>query len=306
LGIALLQAGQFTEGWAEYEWRWRLKRQLKHVRPFKQPRWAGEATGDRILLLHAEQGFGDTLQFCRYASLVAAGHRVVLEVQQALVPLLSGLPNVEQVVGHGDKLPSFDVHCPLLSVPGILGTRRETIPNAVPYLSADVAAVERWQKRLAALPGRKVGLVWAGNPAMSADRWRSIDLAQLGPLATVPGVSFVSLQKGADTGRLDPRQTGLVLHDWVQELGDFAATAALVQALDLVIGVDTSVIHLAGALGKPVWLLNRFNGCWRWLKGGEGSVWYPNLRQFRQAAPGAWDDPIGRLTTALRCWAAVQ
>jgi tetratricopeptide (TPR) repeat protein len=300
LAIALLLAGQLTEGWAEYEWRWRLKKQLKHVRPFKQPLWGGEETGSRVLLLHAEQGFGDTLQFCRYIPIVAAGRRVVVEVQRPLVPLLASLPGIECIVAHGDPLPDFDFHCPLLSLPGILGTTLETVPNAVPYLHADTASATSWQHRLAALPGKKVGLVWAGNPAMAADRRRSIELAQLALLATVPGVSFVSLQKGLPAKQATIGSSGFSLYDWTEELNDFAATASLIQALDLVIGVDTSVIHLAGALGKPVWLLNRFDCCWRWLTAGNDSVWYPNLRQFRQTSPGVWDHPIARLQEALQ------
>jgi hypothetical protein len=300
----LLLAGELTEGWAQYEWRWRLKKQLKHVRPFKQPLWAGEETGGRVLLLHAEQGFGDTLQFCRYAPLVAArGHRVILEVQRPLAPLLTDLPGVERVISHGDPLPHFDLHCPMLSVPGILGTTADTIPSAVPYLAAEPAMVARWRERLAALPGKKVGLVWAGNPNMSADRRRSIELAQLASLADVPGVSFISLQKGSPALQAIAPPPGLVLHDWTVELSDFAATASLIEALDLVIGVDTSVIHLAGALGKPVWLLNRFDCCWRWLKGCDDSGWYPGLRQFRQSSPGTWAAPIAELQAALGDWA---
>jgi tetratricopeptide (TPR) repeat protein len=303
LAIALLLAGQLTEGWAEYEWRWRLKKQLKHVRPFKQPLWAGEETGDRVLLLHAEQGFGDTLQFCRYAPLVAVGRRVVLEVQRALVPLLTGMPGVEQVVSYGDPLPEFDLHCPLLSLPGVLRTTVESIPNTAPYLAANAMAAEAWRERLAVLPGKKVGVVWGGNPAMSADRRRTIELTQLASLASVSGVSFVSLQKGAPAAQAASPPPDFILHDWTAELNDFAATAALVEALDLVIGVDTSVIHLAGALGKPVWLLNRFDCCWRWLRECDNSAWYPSLRQFRQTTPGGWSDPIARLQRALKNWA---
>jgi tetratricopeptide (TPR) repeat protein len=302
LAIALLLAGQLTEGWAEYEWRWRLKKQLKHVRPFMQPLWGGEETGDRVLLLHAEQGFGDTLQFCRYIPIVAAGRRVVVEVQRPLVPLLASLPDIERIVAHGDLLPDFDLHCPLLSLPGILNTTLETVPRATPYLCVDVATVAKWKQRLAALPGKKVGLVWAGNPAMAADRRRSIELAQLAPLATVSGISFVSLQKGLPAKQATTGSSGFSLHDWTAELNDFAATASLIQALDLVIGVDTSVIHLAGALGKPVWLLNRLDCCWRWLQEGDDNVWYPTLRQFRQVSPGNWDDPIIEIQEALVRW----
>lgn len=307
LAIALLLLGEFTEGWIEYEWRWKLTKQLKRVRPFTQPLWAGEETGDNVLLLHAEQGFGDTVQFCRYVPLIAAaGCRVILEVQRPLVPLLTGLPGVHQVVAHGDPLPPFDLHCPLLSVPRVVGTTKETIPRRVPYLCADPAAVMQWRTRLAALPGKKIGLVWAGNAAMSADRRRSVELTRLARLADIPGASFVSLQKGPPAAQTASLPPNFIVHDWTAELGDFAATAALVEALDLVIGVDTSVIHLAGALGKPVWLLNRFDCCWRWKKEGDDSTWYPTLRQFRQRDPGAWNAPIADVLTALESFCASE
>jgi hypothetical protein len=221
----------------------------------------------------------------------------VLEAQRPLLPLLTGLPGVEAVVAHGDPLPAFDLHCPMLTLPLLLDTRLESIPGTTPYLAADPAHVAAWRSRLDDIPGLRVGLVWAGNPAMAADRRRSVALDRLAPLATVPGVTFVSLQKGPATKQTPP--DGMRLLDWTEELKDFGDTAALIEALDLVVSVDTSVVHLAGALGKKVWLLNRFDACWRWLRGREDSPWYPNLQQFRQTEAGGWEAVVTRIRAAL-------
>jgi tetratricopeptide (TPR) repeat protein len=297
LAMTLLLSGRFEEGWAEYEWRWRLPKPARELARFRQPRWDGAPLGEKILLLHAEQGFGDTLQFCRYAPLVARRGRVVLEVPAQLKRLLAGLPGVEQVAAAGEALPRFDLHCPLLSLPHVLATTLATIPGETPYLQAAPERVAAWRRRFDPIPGFRVGLVWAGSPTMSADRGRSLTLDLLVPLAGLPGVALVSLQKGEAAGQTPP--SGMVLHDWTEDLDDFAETAALIEALDLVIGVDTAVIHLAGALGRPVWLLNRFDRDWRWLDGRDDSPWYPTLRQFRQAAPGDWAGVLSRVRTAL-------
>ncbi|HWK47276.1 MAG TPA: tetratricopeptide repeat protein, partial [Stellaceae bacterium] len=308
LSLALLLAGHFGQGWSEYEWRWHLRGHgLSRARPFTQPLWTGEALGDRILLIHGEQGYGDVIQFCRYATLAAARGRVVLEVPARLVRLLAGLPGVERIVAEGDPLPPFDLHCPMLSLPRAFGTVLDTIPARNRYLSADPMRVAEWRQRVVRLPGLRVGLVWAGSARQQAallqpiDRRRSVALAQLAPLAAVEGVSFVSLQK--EPGQKDASApfppAGMVLHDWMDELSDFADTAALVEALDLVISVDTAMAHLAGALGKPVWLLNRFDTCWRWLLGRDDSPWYPTLRQFRQPRPGDWDSVLDEVRVAL-------
>ncbi|PKU24236.1 tetratricopeptide repeat protein [Telmatospirillum siberiense] len=286
LAIALLLAGRCDEGWREYEWRWKQDKNRAHVRPFRQPLWKGEATGDRVLLLHAEQGLGDTLQFCRFVPEIAARRRVILEVQPPLVPLLAGLPGVERIVASGDPLPPFDLHCPFLSIPRVLGVTLESLPATAPYLRADPQRVAFWRRRVGELDGLRVGIVWAGNQTMAADRRRSIPLEQFFPLADMDGVHFVSLQKGTAAGQLPP--PGFRLHDWTGELADFADTAALAEALDLIISVDTAVVHLAGALGRPVWLLNRSDRCWRWLLNRDDSPWYPTLRQFRQPYPGDW------------------
>ncbi|WP_246208386.1 tetratricopeptide repeat protein [Bradyrhizobium rifense] len=297
LGITLLLAGQFDEGWREYEWRWKQEMKKPHLRGFSQPLWDGGDIGDRVLLLHAEQGLGDTLQFCRFVPAIAAGRRVVLEVQRPLLPLLTGLPGFERVVACGDPLPSFDLHCPLLSLTRVLGTTLDTIPREASYLRADPQRVAAWRERVGQLDGMRVGLVWAGNQTMSGDRRRSIPLERFSELADLPGVSFVSLQKGPGASQSPPQ--GLSLHDWTDDLHDFGETAALIEALDLVISVDTGVAHLAGALGRPVWLLNRFDRCWRWLLNRDDSPWYPSLRQFRQIQPGDWTSVLRNVRAEL-------
>lgn len=302
LAASLLLAGQFDEGWREYEWRWKQAKKKLLLRGFSQPLWNGEDIGDRVLLLHAEQGLGDTLQFVRFVPAIAAGRRVVLEVQRPLqrlfAPILAGLPGIESVIARGDPLPPFDLHCPLLSLPRALGTTLETIPREAPYLRADPQRVAAWRERVGQLEGLRVGLVWAGNQAMSGDNRRSLPLERFSELADLPGVSFVSLQKGPGTSQSPP--PGLSLHDWTDDLHDFGETAALIEALDLVIGVDTAVVHLAGALGRPVWLLNRFDRCWRWLLNRDDSPWYPTLRQFRQPQPGDWRSVLRSVRAELQ------
>lgn len=283
LGMGLLAEGAFEAGWAEYEWRWRC---AQAPRGFRQPQWRGEPAQGRTLLLHAEQGLGDTLQFCRYAELAAArGLRVVLEVQPPLRRLLQGLPGTVAVLAQGEALPAFDLHCPLLSLPLALGTRLESIPAAIPYLRAEAPEAPLWRGRLRAMGGQgpRIGLVWAGSPTLARDRERSLDPALLAPLLALPGLHFVSLQKGGPAA-----PPGLPLTDLMPEVRDLAETAALVAELDLVISVDTAVAHLAGALGQTVWLLDRFTPDWRWLRGRKDSPWYLSMRIYRQARPGDW------------------
>jgi len=301
--LCRLALGDFTRGWREFEWR----HQIMQARQFAAPLWLGqEEVAGRTVLLHAEQGFGDTLQFCRYAPLlVASGARVVVETQPLLQRLLTTLDGIERVVAQGDALGAFDLHCPLMSLPLALGTTLETVPDEVPYLRADPTTVAGWRTRLDALPGLKVGLVWAGNPrsfnwiAAEMDRRRSFALAQFAPLGAVAGVTLISLQKDAAGSQARNPPAGMAIHDWTDELTDFADTAALVQALDLVISVDTSVVHVAGALGKPVWILNRHGACWRWLRGRSDTPWYPSARLFRQPRPGDWDAVIAEVCGAL-------
>jgi tetratricopeptide (TPR) repeat protein len=301
-----LALGQLDRGWQLFEWRKKLPLPLGN-RAFPQPVWSGaEDLAGKTLFIHWEAGFGDTLHFCRYAKLAAArGARVVLSVQDPLRRLLRTLGAGIEVIGSDEQPDAFDYHCPMMSLPLALRTTLETIPGMPRYLAADAAAVVAWRERLAGLDGLRVGLCWSGN-ALGAnrstptlDRRRAVALAQLAPLAGVAGVQFVSLQKGDGAAQIAAPPAGMVVHDWTDALHDFADTAALIEALDLVITVDTSVAHVAGALGKTVWILNRFDGCWRWLLERDDSPWYPSARLFRQPAPGDWDSVIAAVTTAL-------
>ncbi len=299
LAQILLFSGRLEEGWKQYEWRWQTKNMPSQPRGFVQPLWTGKHEGDRVLLLHAEQGFGDTIQFCRYVPLAAEKAKVVLEVPRPLISLLAGLSGIDRIVATGEPLPPFQSHCPLLSLPRVFGTTLKTIPNRIPYLAADANRVAAWERRLSDLGGLRVGLVWAGGTVTPRNPQRSISSAKLDVLAGVPGVHYVSLQKFQMAGNrsVPPRSLGLL--DWTDELDDFAETAALVEALDLVISVDTAVAHVAGALGKPVWLLNRFFPCWRWLSARDDSPWYPTLRQYRQKRLDDWDSVLWAVRTDL-------
>jgi tetratricopeptide (TPR) repeat protein len=303
LGRALLLAGQLEEGWKEFGWRLQYHPHFRVRHLLGVPRWSGEAIGDRDILLVAEQGLGDALQFCRYAPQIAArARRTIFLVHPPLVKLLSRLPGGIEIITAGDQPPSADLWCPLMSLPHAVGTTLETIPATTPYLTADPADVARWCERLAGLAGLRVGLCWAGGNfkgQIDMDRRRSMTLDRLAPLGDISGVQFVSLQKGPPATEAARPPAGMELHDFTEDIDDFADTAALIENLDLVISVDTAVLHVAGALGKPVWLLNRFDTCWRWLQDRDDSPWYPSLRQFRQPAPGDWESVIGRVRHAL-------
>ncbi len=305
LAMALLARGDFVLGWEEYEWRMPA---IGLGRDFNVPQWRGEAAVGRTLLIHAEQGFGDTLQFCRYASLAAErGLRIILEAQKPLVRLLRSLPGVEQVVGQGETLPDYDLHCPMMSLPLALRTTIETIPARVPYLHADADRCAYWEHRFAVpdCRGPRVGVLWAGNSHTKKlrlallDRRRSIAPAQLAPIFDVPGVQFFGLQKDGPNPPDDFRLT-----DVMSGMNDFADTAALISTLDLVIAVDSAVAHLAGALDRPVWLMDRFDPCWRWLLNRSDTPWYPKLQIIRQSTPGKWDPVITKIADDLRCFAA--
>ena len=302
-----LSIGDFQRGWAQYEARWQTGQMALERRHPDLPLWDGSAGAGRIILLWAEQGMGDTLQFCRYVPLLAErGWRIVLEVQAPLVRLLGGLAGVTTVLPLG-AMSAADCHAPMMSLPLLFGTVLDTIPAPIPYLTPAPEDVERWGQRLAAAglgeQGLRVGLVWAGNPRRFSpllaltDARRSIALDALAPLLAVPGTRFVSLQKDLRPGEV-PAAHGLL--DLMDAVEDFADTAALIAQLDLVIAVDTSTLHLAGAMGKPVWLLNRFDTCWRWLRQRDDSPWYPTLRQFRQPALGDWSPVLATAADALR------
>lgn len=295
LSMARLLVGDFERGWQDYDWRWETPDNPPRGLP--QPEWQGESLLGETVFLYAEQGLGDTLQFVRYASLVAArGAKVVLEVQPELLRLLADLPGIDVLIARGEPLPPFDRQLPLLSLPRVCGTRLDTIPAAVPYLAANPQLAAAWQQRLAALTGVRIGLVWAGSTIHPNDRNRSLDPSMLAPLATLPGISYVSLQKGRATDGL-PAQ--MRVFEAASALNDFADTAAALANLDLLIAVDTSVAHLAGAMGKPVWLLLPFSPDWRWLLERDDSPWYPSMRLFRQTEPAAWRPVLQRVAAEL-------
>ena len=310
--LLMLLSGDLKGGFALYEKRHEILEMKQSAPDFAQPLWLGETSiNGKTLLLYEEQGIGDTIQFCRYAPMAArAGARVVLVVQKPLVELMATLPGVSRIVTEGDPLPAFDLRCPIMSLPLAFGTTLETIPGDVPYLRADPERAAVWRDRLSAVRGRRVGLVWAGGSrpghtgAVAADQRRSLPLAALAPLALLEGCAFVSLQLGPPAAQAMTPPAGMVLHDHTAELKNFADTAALIENLDLVISVDTSVAHLAAAMGKPVWLLNRFDTCWRWLLNRHDSPWYPTLRQFRQPQPGDWASVMVRVAEALRGFTA--
>ena len=293
--LALLTLGRFEEGWEEYEWRWRKSSFTSPRRSFTAPLWDGSPLAGRTILVHAEQGLGDTLQFARYLPLVAASAgRLLVECQSpSLRPLLERIPGVAAVFAMGEELPPFDLQVPLLSLPRLCGTTLETIPAQLPYLEPDPARLSLWGERLAQLGGVRVGLAWAGKP--NPDPFRSCTLNALAPLWEVPCVTFYSLQPGCSPGDAD----GLELVDLTAQINDFADTAALIAHLDLVISIDTSVAHLAGALGKPVWLMLPKAGDWRWLTERPDSPWYPTMRIFRQKRQGEWGDVVQRVAEAL-------
>jgi tetratricopeptide (TPR) repeat protein len=299
IALNRLRAGDFKTGWLEGEWRWKCPALQLGERRFKRPLWLGKELIDgKTLLFHADQGLGDTLQFCRYAALAAAqGGRVILEVQPALRDLLSGLAGVSRLVGKGEELPDFDFHCPLGSLPLAFGTTLDTIPLAVPYLSVGNKG-SVWKDRPPPTRSPRIGLVWSGNPKHANDHNRSISLRALLPLLDLDA-QFISLQKDL---RPDDRLTLRERDDIVvfgSELDNFANTAALIEHLDLVISVDTSVAHLAGALGRPVWILLPYVPDCRWLLSREDSPWYPTARLFRQTETREYASVIARVRSEL-------
>ena len=289
------------DAWEAYEARW-LVAPTPMNRGYAQPLWEGDDLAGRTILLHAEQGLGDTIQFIRYAPMVKEkGGTIVVLCQTELKRLLSGQLGIERVVSDDASAQPFDVHCPILSLPRVFRTTPETIPANVPYLTADANLVEQWRQRMSNQPaGLKVGLVWAGRPQNRGDAQRSLELASLAPLAQVEGVELYSLQKGDASAQAKSGLAGMRMTDWAAELSDFADTAALLANLDLVISVDTAVAHLAGAMAKEVWTLIPFAPDWRWKLGRSDSPWYPTMRLFRQERWGDWNSVIEQVAAGLR------
>jgi hypothetical protein len=299
MALALLATGDYRGGFAEYEWRW--KRSGAPPRGnFGRPLWRGEyPLQHRTILLHAEQGLGDTIQFVRYAPpLVRSGAKVILKVHQQLTTLFSRLEGCDSVIPFGDARPAYDVHCPLGSLPLAFKTVPAGVPAEIPYLSADSGRVARWRPRLESHRRPWVGLVWAGNVDHPNDRNRSVPLAKLRPLWE-GDVRVVSLQRDLRAGDAEMLATSPVLH-LGGALADFDDTAAVLALCDLVVTVDTSVAHLAAAMGRPVWILLPYFSDWRWTAAAGSSPWYPAARLFRQPRPGDWDSVVARVIDAIQ------
>lgn len=287
--ISALTAGKLRrEVWLKYEYRWVVLHKSPQ-RGFTQPLWRGESLAGKTILLHSEQGLGDTLQFVRYAAeLAAQGATVHVEVQPPLKALLADLPGATSVLAFGDPLPAFDYQCPLLSLPFAMDTKLATIPAATPYVHAPADRIATWETRLGPPRGLRIGVVWRGNPKHTNDANRSMNIETFRPICEVEGCEVVCLQIKLN----EQENTFFSSHpsrvNLTEQIEDFSDTAALIAQLDIVIAVDTSVAHLAGAMGKPVWLLVPFSPDWRWLLDREDSPWYPGMRLFRQPKIGDW------------------
>jgi tetratricopeptide (TPR) repeat protein len=299
--ISLL-TGDFQRGWPEFEWRWKTKQCPR--RDFSQAPWDGQPLEGSTILLHAEQGLGDTIQFIRYVPLVKQrGGAVIVECQRPLLSLLTSCVGIDRLVGRGEPLPAFDVQAPLLSLPGVFHTALGDVPAAVPYLFADPNLVQRWRQELGRLAGFKIGIAWQGNPLHQSDRSRSIPLGSFEPLARCSGVRLLSLQKEAGVEQLREiagRFSVIDLGSRMDEAsGAFMDTSAVMMSLDLVVTSDTAIAHLAGALGVPVWVALSFVPDWRWLLGRSDSPWYPTMRLFRQDSRGDWQGVFEKIKAEL-------
>lgn len=304
--LALLASGQFAQGWSEYEWRWQSTPELIKVRNrFREPRWDGEPLEGRRLLVHAEQGLGDTLQFVRFVPRVKqTGGRIMLECPAPLVSLLSEFPGIDSIHASGRRLPRFDLQVPLLSLPRILESNDPvSLAGTVPYIQALPKISAEWREKLRPFKDRmNVGIAWAGNPRQLADRFRSCPLSALLPLASIPGIVCHSIQFGPASVQLDDVDAPIV--NWGDQLKPIEQTAALIAHLDLMITIDTAYAHLAGAMGRPVWVLLPLHGAdWRWMANRADSPWYPSMRLFRQPQPGDWPGLTAIVQRELAAWA---
>jgi hypothetical protein len=294
--------GDFANGLPEYEWRWKTGQ--VHPQKFPQPHWRGNRSiAGETILLHGEQGFGDIIMMLRYIpQIIAMNAKVIVAVPPPVIPLLTHMEGAVQVFGPNENLPPFDCHCPFMSVPLALQTTLETVAAESPYLKASPDRVAKWGSRLGATSGLRIGIVWSGSTIHKNDHNRSIELRQLAPLFS-SSAQFVSLQKEIRRNDWRTLQEHAEIVHLGEEINDFADSAALISLMDIVISVDTSVAHLAGALGKPVWILLPYFPDWRWLLDREDSPWYPTARLFRQLSPGDWDSVIARVREELRLYA---
>ena len=300
-----LLRGDFEAGWREFEWRWTVE--PHQPREIDRPKWDGKPLFGKTILLHGEQGLGDNIQFIRYAPLVKERRaNIVFVCQTLLVPLMESCPGIDRVIATGEKVPRFDVHAPLLSLPGIFNTTLESVPANVPYLFAYPALVEKWRERLAELHGLKIGINWQGRVGKGEFRKRDIPLDCCAKLGQIPGVRLVSLQKGVERGEVKNAGIWDPGDDWDKTAGAFMDTAAIIKNLDLVITSDTSIAHLAGALGVQVWVALPFVPDWRWMLDRSDSPWYPTMRLFRQKQPGDWEAVFQEIRKALAQWPGME
>jgi tetratricopeptide (TPR) repeat protein len=296
--LCWLQMGDFDRGWAEYEWR--LKCDEYSIPSFRQPVWDGAPLDGQTILLYADGGLGDTIQFIRYAPLVRErGGRVILYCQQQLARLAASCPGVEHATFESALVPEFEVYAPLMSLPRIFGTTLDNLPAEIPYLSADRSSIEQWSRELNPSSELKIGIAWQGNPGYRRDRERSFLLAQFEPVATLADVRLFSLQHGPGTEQIGEVTNRFAVTDLGSRLADFTEIAAVMRNLDLVIAPDTSLAHLGGALGVPVWLALSIAPDWRWLGNRLDSPWYPTIRLIRQRTRGAWGDVFERIAGEL-------
>lgn len=300
LAETLLLQGDFARGWREYRWRYSLAHTAAIERKVPLPRWDGRRIAGQTLLIHDEQGYGDTLQFIRMVAWAKArsAARIVLEIHPDLLGIARRAAGHDAISTRGDLPPPFDQHCELMSLPMAMGLRLQDLPGETPYLSPDLARVSKWRARLAALPRPWVALVWAGRPSHPNDANRSLALSDLAPLA-LPGITYLAIQKGpaAEQARTPPSGMSIVPLD--DEIHDFEDTAAILALADLLISIDSSPVHLAGGLNRPAWVMLPFLPDWRWLMDRTDTPWYPSLRLFRQPAPGDWTAVLRDVAQAL-------
>ena len=307
MSFVLLLSGKLNQGWQEYEWRWGLEDSFDDMSYSYIPLWNGSDVSNRTILIHAEQGFGDAIQFIRYIPMVAnRGAKIIVDCPKELISLFSNMEDIKQVIlrtDYDDIDIDVDVRCPLLSLPYIFRTTIDTIPSDVPYLIADTALIQKWRERLSKdnSNAKKIGLVWAGSSSNKKLR-RSYSLSLFSPLSETEDVTFYSLQKGEVSKQAKDSPFGMRLIDYTEEINDFSDTAAIIESLDLVISIDTAVAHLTGALGKPVWTLLPFSPDWRWMLNRGDSPWYPTMRLFRQPSRGDWETVIVKVKDELQKW----
>lgn len=300
LAETLLLLGEYERGWREYDYRYSLSHTTTIARKVQKPRWKGQPIPGATLLIHDEQGYGDTFQFLRMVPWAKArsGARVILEINAETLSLARRSEGFDDIVVRGSLPPAFDMHCEMMSLPLAMGLKLPDLPGRIPYLSADLQRLSRWRRRLADLPRPLVALVWAGRPTHFNDANRSLTLAAFAPLAR-PGVTFLSIQKGPAAAQANSTQPGMSLLSLSDEIEDFEDTAAILSIVDLLISVDSSPVHLAGALGRPAWVMLPLVPDWRWLVERTDTPWYPSVRLFRQQSRGNWEDVVASMTAEL-------